>query len=221
MTANSDSNKEVYDFRFPTATDKMRHLLWGVLIKGFFQDLIPTSSVLVDFGCGRGEFLGQIIAKRKIGIDRENLLLDRYAGQVEFIASKSSNWDFLKENSVDVIFASNVFEHFESKKELDQVLLEMRRVLQQKGRLIVLTPNIRLEPRRYWDYYDHHLALSEKSIGEALVKAGFKVERTISRFLPWSSESKVPFGTALLWIYLRIPFFWKILGKQSLIIGTK
>jgi SAM-dependent methyltransferase len=221
MTANSDSNKDVYDFRFPTETDKMRHLLWGVLVKGFFQDLIPASSVLVDFGCGRGEFLGQIIAKRKIGIDRENLLLDRYAGQVEFMASESSNWDFLQEDSVDVIFASNVFEHFESKKELDQVLLEMRRVLRQKGRLIILTPNIRLEPRRYWDYYDHHLALSERSIAEALVKAGFKVERTISRFLPWSSESKVPFGTALLWTYLRIPIFWKLLGKQSLIIGAK
>ena len=221
MTANSDSNKDVYDFRFPTETDKMRHLLWGVLVKGFFQDLIPASSVLVDFGCGRGEFLGQIIAKRKIGIDRENLLLDRYAGQVEFMASESSNWNFLQEDSVDVIFASNVFEHFESKKELDQVLLEMRRVLRQKGRLIILTPNIRLEPRRYWDYYDHHLALSERSIAEALVKAGFKVERIISRFLPWSSESKVPFGTALLWIYLRIPIFWKLLGKQSLIIGAK
>ena len=221
MTANSDSNKDVYDFRFPTETDKMRHLLWGVLVKGFFQDLIPASSVLVDFGCGRGEFLGQIIAKRKIGIDRENLLLDRYAGQVEFMASESSNLNFLQEDSVDVIFASNVFEHFESKKELDQVLLEMRRVLRQKGRLIILTPNIRLEPRRYWDYYDHHLALSERSIAEALVKAGFKVERTISRFLPWSSESKVPFGTALLWIYLRIPIFWKLLGKQSLIIGAK
>ena len=221
MTANSDSNKDVYDFRFPTETDKMRHLLWGVLVKGFFQDLIPASSVLVDFGCGRGEFLGQIIAKRKIGIDRENLLLDRYASQVEFMASESSNWNFLQEDSVDVIFASNVFEHFESKKELDQVLLEMRRVLRQKGRLIILTPNIRLEPRRYWDYYDHHLALSERSIAEALVKAGFKVERTISRFLPWSSESKVPFGTALLWIYLRIPIFWKLLGKQSLIIGAK
>ena len=221
MTANSDSNKDVYDFRFPTETDKMRHLLWGVLVKGFFQDLIPASSVLVDFGCGRGEFLGQIIAKRKIGIDRENLLLDRYAGQVEFMASESSNWNFLQEGSVDVIFASNVFEHFESKKELDQVLLEMRRVLRQKGRLIILTPNIRLEPRRYWDYYDHHLALSERSIAEALVKAGFKVERIISRFLPWSSESKVPFGTALLWIYLRIPIFWKLLGKQSLIIGAK
>ena len=221
MTANSDSNKDVYDFRFPTETDKMRHLLWGVLVKGFFQDLIPASSVLVDFGCGRGEFLGQIIAKRKIGIDRENLLLDRYASQVEFMASESSNWNFLQEDSVDVIFASNVFEHFESKKELDQVLLEMRRVLRQKGRLIILTPNIRLEPRRYWDYYDHHLALSERSIAEALVKAGFKVERIISRFLPWSSESKVPFGTALLWIYLRIPIFWKLLGKQSLIIGAK
>ena len=221
MTANSDSNKDVYDFRFPTETDKMRHLLWGVLVKGFFQDLIPASSVLVDFGCGRGEFLGQIIAKRKIGIDRENLLLDRYAGQVEFMASESSNWNFLQEDSVDIIFASNVFEHFESKKELDQVLLEMRRVLRQKGRLIILTPNVRLEPRRYWDYYDHHLALSERSIAEALVKAGFKVERIISRFLPWSSESKVPFGTALLWIYLRIPIFWKLLGKQSLIIGAK
>ena len=221
MTDNSHSNKDVYNFRFPTETDRLRHILWGVLVKGFFQDLIPVSSVLVDFGCGRGEFLGQVIAKRKIGIDRENLLLDRYVDQIEFVASKNNNWDFLKENSVDVIFASNVFEHFESKQELDQVLLEMRRVLRQKGRLIVLTPNIRLEPRRYWDYYDHHIALSERSIQEALVKAGFGVERTISRFLPWSSESRVPFGSALLWIYIRMPIFWKLIGKQSLIIGAK
>jgi len=221
MIANIDSNKSLYEFRFPNKTEKIRHQLWGVLIRGFFQKLIPVSSVLLDFGCGRGEFIGQINAKQKIGLDRENLLLDRYAEKIEFFAVQNSTWNFLENDSIDVIFASNVFEYFESKHELDKVLIEMQRVLRSNGILIILTPNIRLEPRRYWDYYDHHIALSDRSIAEALIKANFRVERTITRFLPWSSESKLPYGSALLWVYLRIPILWRIMGKQSLIVGAK
>lgn len=221
MNSNVNSNRSLYDFRFPSRTEGIRHQLWGVLIREFFQKLIPESSVLLDFGCGRGEFIGQIKAKRKIGLDKENLLLDQYVEKIEFFAVRNSRWDFLENDSIDVIFASNVFEHFESKNELDKVLIEMHRVLRHDGSLIILTPNIRLEPKRYWDYYDHHLALSDRSLAEALVKAGFKVKRTITKFLPWSSESNLPYGSVLLWVYLRIPILWRIVGKQSLVVGAK
>ena len=216
-----DSNEKIYDFRFNSSQDQKREEIWKILIETFFQKLIPSSSILVDLGCGRGEFLGQISAQRRIGIDRENLLRQHYRNRIEFFVSVNSNWTFLENESVDTVFASNVFEHFESKKELDGTLAEIRRVLRKGAQLIVLTPNIRLEPKRYWDYYDHHIPLTDRSVEEALVKAGFTLKRTIVRFLPWSTDSRVPFSKMLLRVYLRLPFLWRIVGKQSLVIGIK
>ena len=38
-------------------------------------------------------------------------------------------------------------------------------------------PNIRYLADRYWDFYDHHLALSHLSLEEGLVQAGYRVDR--------------------------------------------
>jgi hypothetical protein len=43
--------------------------------------------------------------------------------------------------------------------------------------------NIKYLPEMYWDFWDHYLPLTERSLQEVLELVGFKVERCIPKFL--------------------------------------
>ena len=43
--------------------------VWKELIADFFQPLIARNSTLLDLGCGWGEFVNNIMAARKYGMD--------------------------------------------------------------------------------------------------------------------------------------------------------
>ena len=47
-------------------------------------------------------------------------------------------------------------------------------------------PNIKCVPGAYWDFFDHYVALTELSLQEALELAGFRSERIVDRFLPYT-----------------------------------
>jgi len=56
---------------------------------------------------------------------------------------------------------------------------------------------------------------------EALGIAGFEVDKVIPAFLPYTTKSRLPQWELLVRIYLKIPFIWRILGKQVFVIGRK
>ena len=126
---------------------------------------------------------------------------------------------------VDFIFMSNFLEHMKSKEIVLQVLEECRKVLSRKGKLVILQPNIRYAGSAYWDYIDHHIAITDKSLVEALTISGYSVPKCIPRFLPYSVKSKT--GDAFsgkylklaVKLYLKMPFLWKIFGAQTLVIA--
>src|SRR5207248_9197018 len=70
------------------------------------------------------------------------------------------------------------------------VLQEARRVLRPGGRFVSMQPNIRYEPAKYWDFYDHLLPLSHLSAEEAFAKNGYRVESVIPRFVPFSRSEE-------------------------------
>ena len=84
-----------------------------------------------------------------------------------------------------------------------------------------MQPNIRYETSRYWDYYDHIIPLSHMSFTEALLKADFKIEEVIPKFVPFSTDSKYPTFNFFIWLYLKMPFAWQFFGKQFFIIAKK
>jgi SAM-dependent methyltransferase len=132
----------------------------------------------------------------------------------------TNRWPVISD-SVDVVFSSNFFEHLPSKEHLQCVLQEIHRVLRPNGRLLLMGPNIRFCSDVYWDFFDHFLPLSDRSMAEALEISGFNTEKVIARFLPYTMKGKIPLHPQLVRLYLALPLFWRILGKQFLILASK
>ena len=71
---------------------------------------------------------------------------------------------------------SNYLEHLPSGDAVIAQLEVARRLLKPGGRVLVLQPNIRLVGAAYWDFIDHKVALTEKSLVEAGELAGLETE---------------------------------------------
>jgi hypothetical protein len=93
--------------------------------------------------------------------------------------------------------------------------------LQKGGRIIALGPNVRFIGGAYWDFWDHHLPLTDTAISEALAVQGFTVEESIDRFLPYTMVNRRRFSSILVSLYLKVPIAWKVFGKQFLVVGRK
>jgi hypothetical protein len=89
-------------------------------------------------------------------------------------------------------------------------------------KFIIMGPNIRYLASKYWDFYDHHLPLSHLSLAEGLSQSGYRIERIIPRFLPYTTVKTVlPQHPALVALYLKFPLIWSILGRQFLVVAIK
>ena len=82
--------------------------------------------------------------------------------------------------------------------------------------MIVLQPNIRFVGGAYWDFIDHKVALTERSLVEAGGAGRLPGRTVITRFLPYSTKSRLPQRPRLVRAYLRFPLAWRFLGKQTL-----
>ena len=85
----------------------------------------------------------------------------------------------------------------------------------------MLQPNIRLTKAAYWDFIDHSLPLTERSLTEALTLTGFEVETMTVRFLPYTTESRFPISPTLIRLYLRLPPAQWLLGKQTFVVARR
>lgn len=216
-----DGVAAIYRHRFSPADRRAKERVWQVLCRHFFQKYVRETDTILDLGCGFGEFSRFIRASRKIAVDLNPEAAEQLPPGVEFHRAPAGDLAFLPADSVDVCFVSNFFEHLASKREIDVVLAEVRRVLRPGGRLVAVQPNIRYAPGEYWDYYDHHVPLSHLSCAEAFAQAGFEVVELVGRFLPFTTRSWVPKHPWLVRAYLLCRPAWRIVGRQFLIVGAK
>jgi ubiquinone/menaquinone biosynthesis C-methylase UbiE len=211
----------LYDHRFSERERLRKDRLWQVLCQQFLQRYVRPGDTVLDVACGLGEFSRHIRAKRRIAVDLNPAARGLLPEPIEFHLGPASELGFLGDGEVDVAFSSNFLEHLPDKAAIDAVLREVRRVLKPGGIYVVIQPNVRYAYREYWDFYDHHTALSHLSCAEAFVLAGFQVEEVIGRFLPFTTKSRMPAHPALLRAYLSLRPLWRLFGKQFLLVGRK
>jgi SAM-dependent methyltransferase len=198
-----------------------RRRVWATLTREVFQRYVPEDGIVLELGSGWGEFINQIRAGTKIGMDLNPQAGPRLDAGIRFLEQDcSATWP-LADNSLDVVFTSNFFEHLPDKPTLSRTLREALRCLRPGGRLVCLGPNIRYVPAAYWDFWDHYLPLTDRSLVEGLELAGFAIEEVLPRFLPYTmSQQRTP-PIWMLWLYLRLPIVWRIFGRQFLVVAVK
>jgi len=211
----------LYDHRFDSEDRRAKARIWEVICGDFFQRYVTAEDEVLDLGAGFCEFINHIRCRTKWAVDADEHIRENAAPDVEAHCGPAHQLDWLADGSVDVVFASNFFEHMTSKDQLLATLREAHRVLRPHGRFLILQPNIRYAYKEYWDFFDHHIALSHGSMIEALALAGFTPFEVRPRFLPYSTKSALPQWPILVRIYLRVRLLQNLLGKQMFIAARK
>lgn len=216
----------IYAQRFSDQEERMRESVWKLLCQSFFnKKFISANDVVVDLGAGDGLFSKYIKARKRIAIDISPHVLTLREQGVEVIQAPATQFAPLLSEKANVIFISNFFEHLPTKQLVLDVLDECKNALATNGKVIILQPNIRYVGVSYWDYIDHHIALTERSLVEALEVSGYRVDYIVPRFLPYTAKSLLgrllgnPRLSFLMNYYLKMPFLWRFFGQQTLVVA--
>jgi SAM-dependent methyltransferase len=213
--------QSIYERRFTASNSAYRKRLWQILTDVYFQKFIRPESAVLDLGCGYGEFINAIKCREKYAIDLNARAADHLAADVRlYLQDCSEQWP-LEDETLDVVFTSNFFEHLPDKLSLKRTLLEAKRCLRPGGLIIAVGPNIRCVNGAYWDFWDHFLCLTEKSLSEALENNGYRVVYALPRFLPYTTVNQPAWPMWTVKLYLALPMCWRLFGQQFLVIAER
>jgi SAM-dependent methyltransferase len=212
------SPESVYDCRWSAGEMRAKDGVWREIAR-YLQRYVPVDGVVLDIAADRGHFITNIAAGEKWASDLRDTSA-HLPDDVRFVKSDGLELDANVPNAhFDVAFMSNYLEHLPSSDAVVAQMHVVRKLLKPTGRMIVLQPNIRHVGGEYWDFIDHHVALTERSLVEAGSLAGFRTVALKSRFLPYSFRSRMPSHRLLVRAYLAFPPAWRILGKQTLYVA--
>jgi SAM-dependent methyltransferase len=215
-----DELNDIYRARFGERSEE-RTALWQTLTESYFQRFVGPDDTVLDLAAGYCEFINAIECGHKVAVDLNPTVATMAAADVVVHHGRSDDLPAELEGSVDVVWVSNFFEHLPDSGALLATLAEVRRVLRPGGRLLVLQPNIRLTKEAYWDFVDHSLPITERSLAEALRLTGFEIDLMKVRFLPYTTESRLPISPGLIRLYLRMPPAQWLLGKQTFVVAHR
>lgn len=231
--------QNMYRHRFDDADRVRINNFWDLFYDRFLVEYIPAHGTVLDLAAGSCEFINRVSAARRIAVDLNPDLEARAEEGVETFACRSDKLEPILDGSVDLVFTSNFFEHLSSPEELMATLGECHRVLRPGGRIVVLMPNLRAVGAKYYDYLDHKLPVTDRSLVEALRLAGFRPTRVIPRLLPYGANpagsvataspgsvvaralAKPEVHRAILGAYLTLKPAWRIFGGQMLVVAER
>ena len=219
--AEGASLARLYRVRFSAAEVARKRRVWAILCDDFFSRFVNPTDRVLEIAAGYCEFINLVRCAEKYAYDLNPDTAVYAAKDVKVVLGDCRDMSMLPAEHFDTVFASNFFEHLESKDDIDLVLQQVRQRLRPGGRLLVLQPNIRYLGARYWDFYDHKTPLSHLSLREGLRQNGFEVELLIPKFLPYTSKSRFPVMGWLVRLYLRMPVAQWLLGKQMFAVAVR
>lgn len=231
--------KKMYRHRFDD-DDRLRiGTFWDLFFQEFLKGYVPRDGTVLDLAAGSCDFINRASAARRIAVDL-NPDLERFADEgVETYACRSDDLAPIGSETVDLVFTSNFFEHLSSPEELMETLTECHRILRTGGTILVLMPNLRAVGAKYYDYLDHKLPVTDRSLVEALGLVGFRPTLVIPRLLPYGVNPAGRIQTdshpttlgrfmaspavhkMMLKTYFRVKPAWRVFGGQMLVAAVK
>jgi SAM-dependent methyltransferase len=210
--------QKYFDTRFPY--DPKRLDVWREVTRYVQQKYIPEDSKVLDLGAGYCDFINHVSAKEKHALDVFTRMPNYAHSDVTTHIRSCTDMSFLRDGELDVIFASNLFEHLMHRELLDTIA-EIRRVLRPDGRLILLQPNFKYCYRTYFDDYTHLQIFTHMGMYDLLEMAGLEIEAMHAKFLPVNMKStlrlRLPFLSLIVRAYMRSPI--KPLAGQMLVVA--
>ncbi len=198
-------------FESRLAFDKKRNVLWRTLARAVFQPMISVDATVLELGAGYCDLINSIEAHKRIGIDMWPGFV-RYADpDVKAIVGSILDLECIEDNSLDLVMASNIFEHI-TQADFATCLLKLKQKMKSGGNLLIIQPNFKYAYRDYFDDYTHQSIWTDVSLSDFLAANGFTVVEVKPKFLPLSVKSRFPVHPILIWLYLYSP--WKPFAQQ-------
>jgi len=214
--------EQLYANRWSEREKAAKIRLWKLLCDSFLARYVPADGTVLDLGAGYCDFINNIRAVRRIAIDVNPETTRCAAPGVEVhLVPLEQLGTVVDPESVDLVFASNVFEHLRGPDVLLEILESVHLALKPGGHLIVLQPNIRWVGTAFWDFVDHTLPLTERGMAEALELSGFEVVECRSKFLPYTMKRQRFAAQFLARLYLALPPIQWLLGKQMFLVASR
>lgn len=194
--------------------DARREELWKALCDFYFSRLAPPGGHVLELGAGYCHFINNIRAGRRTAVDVAEVTARHAAAGVRVHTGSVTDLEFVEDGSVDLAFASNLFEHL-TQAEFGRCLEGLKRKLAPGGQLVIVQPNYRFAYKEYFDDYTHISVYSHVTLCDFLEANGFRILECRPRFLPLTVKSRLPVDRRLIGLYLRSP--WKPFAKQMLV----
>jgi SAM-dependent methyltransferase len=210
----------IYRRRFSDSEARAKDRVWAEVAR-YLQRYVDPQTPVLDIACDRGYFIRNVTAVERWACDRRDV--SGFLGEgVRFV--QASGLDLartLPAGHFGTIFMSNYLEHLGSSEQVLRQFEVAAGLLRPGGRLMVLQPNIRLTGAAYWDFIDHKVPLTDKSLAEAGEAVGLETEKLVVRFLPYTTKSLLPRHPRLVRLYLHFRPAWLIMGRQTLYLGRR
>lgn len=197
--------------------NKNRGTVWQHICAYLSRWIAPDADVL-ELGAGWCDFANQVQARRVVAMDLDATVRRAADEHVEAVVGDCTDLGRFADGTFDIVFASNLLEHLE-RADATRLLGEARRVLRPGGRIILMQPNFRLNPGRYFDDFTHVAVFTDQSLADYLVSEGWTIDTVKPRFLPLTMKSRGAGLTFLVPWYLRSPV--KPLAGQMLVVAAR
>ena len=211
--------QRLYEYRFRDIDQAQRTAVWKPIAAHIHNELGRPERVL-DPAAGRGEFINAVPARERWAVDAVAYEEGTHAPGVKVVVSDIFDAE-LPPDYFDGVWVSNFLEHLLGQEAVASFLAKMHDTLRPGGRIAIMGPNFRYCRNEYFDMADHTVILTHNAVAEHLYAAGFEPRKIVPRFLPYSFNGRLPPSPALTSRYLRMPFAWRLLGKQFLLIGQR
>jgi SAM-dependent methyltransferase len=206
-------------FQTRFAFDPKREVVWREIIRYFHtRHIVPRGSTVLELGAGYCHFINNVDAKQKIALDTSAVCRQHASADIRVLTQRCDEPLPLDAKTVDVVFASNLFEHL-ARPELECATREILRILRPGGRLVVVQPNYKFCAKHYFDDYTHVSVFSHVSLTDFFQTHGFTPVIVQPRFLPFSMKSRLPAVSWGVRLYLNLPL--RPFAAQMLLVLEK
>jgi SAM-dependent methyltransferase len=196
---------------------EFRRGVWEEIARYVERDA-PHAETVVELGAGYCDFINQFPARTKIAFDLNPQMVGFAGSDVDLRIQDATELPGVEDETVDLVFASNFFEHLTA-REIEALLPNVRRVLRRGGRLALIQPNYRLCSDRYFVDPTHKTIFTDQSLATWLEAHGLHVLRVVPGLLPFSMRSRVPKWPILTRAYLWSP--WRPFAAQMYVVAER